>query len=42
LQAGLAAGDARTYQAWYRDADLSFCTSDVFNLTNGLAITWQN
>ncbi|MBL8860113.1 MAG: VCBS repeat-containing protein [Planctomycetes bacterium] len=42
LQPGLTAGDARTYQAWCRDAELSFCTPEVFNLTNGLAITWQN
>jgi hypothetical protein len=39
--AGLTqAGDARTYQVWYRDSDTSFCTSATFNLTNGLALTW--
>ncbi len=40
-QASLAPGAARTYQAWYRDADVMFCTPSTFNLTNGLAITWQ-
>jgi hypothetical protein len=34
-----AAGGARVYQAWYRDA-ASFCTSNLFNLTNGLSLTW--
>jgi hypothetical protein len=29
----------RTYQVWYRNA-ASFCTSDTFNLTNGLRVTW--
>ncbi len=34
-----AAGDARTYQAWYRNMG-AFCTSDTFNLTNGIGVTW--
>jgi len=42
VQAGLAPGSARTYHAWHRDSDLAFCTPGVFNLTNGLAIVWQN
>ncbi len=29
----------RTYQVWYRNAG-AFCTSDTFNLTNGLSVTW--
>ncbi len=33
-------GAQRTYQAWYRNA-ASFCTPDTFNLSNGIAITWQ-
>ncbi len=35
-----AAGNVRTYQVWYRNAAV-FCTSDTFNLTNGLQVTWQ-
>ncbi len=30
---------ARYYQVWYRNA-ASFCTSDTWNLTNGLSVTW--
>jgi len=32
-------GNVRTYQAWYRNA-ASFCTSETFNLTNGVRLTW--
>jgi len=35
-----AAGDVRNYQLWYRDSDSSFCTSNVFNLTNAVSVTW--
>ena len=34
-----AAGDVRTYQAWYRNA-AAFCTVSTFNLTNGVQVTW--
>jgi hypothetical protein len=34
-----AAGSVRHYQCWYRNA-AAFCTSDTFNLTNGLTVTW--
>jgi hypothetical protein len=34
-----AAGGTRTYQAWYRNP-AAFCTGDVFNLSNGLSVTW--
>ncbi|MBL8858466.1 MAG: hypothetical protein JNL28_08185 [Planctomycetes bacterium] len=37
-----AAGGFRTYQAWYRDANTSFCTASTFNLTNGLAVDWSH
>lgn len=38
--AGLASpGDVRTYQVWYRNA-AGYCTSSVFNLTNGLELAW--
>jgi hypothetical protein len=33
------AGDTRDYQVYYRDP-ASFCTSDTFNLTNGVQVTW--
>jgi hypothetical protein len=42
LQGAPAPGDSRTYQMWYRDADVSFCSSAVFNLTNAVMLTWQN
>jgi hypothetical protein len=35
-----APGSTRFYQVWYRNA-ASFCTTDTFNLTNGLTITWD-
>jgi hypothetical protein len=34
-----ASGGTRYYQAWYRNA-ASFCTSNTFNLSNGLEIVW--
>lgn len=39
-QGGVVAGNTHTYQIWYRDPTLGPCGSG-FNLTNGLAITWQ-
>lgn len=38
----LAPGDVRTYQAWYRDSNLGYCTSSTFNLTNAITVAWQN
>lgn len=32
-------GATRFYQAWFRNA-VAFCTSETFNLTNGLQVTW--
>lgn len=37
----VAAGDSRSYQLWYRDSTPGFCTSFLFNLTNGVALTWS-
>jgi hypothetical protein len=37
--AGLAAGDTRVYQVWYRNA-ADFCTSSTFNLSAAFAATW--
>jgi len=37
---GLVPGPGtRTYQVWYRNA-AAFCTTDTFNLSNGLSIAW--
>jgi len=36
----VAAPGTRHYQARYRDSD-SFCTSDTFSYTNGVALVWQ-
>lgn len=33
-------GDVRHYQVWYRDADLGFCTPQLFNLTNAVTAEW--
>ena len=30
----------RYYQGWYRDAAPSFCTTNRYNLTNGVAVVW--
>jgi hypothetical protein len=40
VHGGVSAGDVRTYQTWYRNANPSFCTPLTFNLTNGLQLTW--
>lgn len=36
-----ALGGTLYYQAWYRDVNASFCTSETFNLTNGIRVEWQ-
>jgi hypothetical protein len=41
VKGGVAAGDTRDYQVWYRNA-ASFCTPSTFNLSNGLEIVWTN
>jgi hypothetical protein len=38
----VGAPGTRTYQAWYRDVDASFCTSATFNLANGVETSWSN
>ena len=35
----VSASGTRTYQIWYRNA-AAFCTSQTFNLSNGLELTW--
>jgi hypothetical protein len=30
----------RYYQGWYRDASATFCTTNRYNLTNGVAVVW--
>lgn len=39
-QGGVAPGDTRHYQVWFRNS-ASFCSSATFNLTNGVSITWD-
>ncbi len=39
VRGAIGAPGTRTYQAWYRNA-AAFCTSDTFNLSNGLEIAW--
>lgn len=39
VRGNVPAGATRHYQAWYRDP-ANFCTSDTFNLTNGVRIVW--
>ncbi len=36
-----AEGGTRFYQAWYRNANPTFCTPATFNLTNGLRVAWR-
>jgi hypothetical protein len=36
---GVAAGDTKRYQCWYRDPSTSPCGT-AFNLTNGYELTW--
>ena len=38
-QGGVAAGDTKRYQIWYRDPNTSACGSQ-FNLSNGLELTF--
>jgi hypothetical protein len=35
-----SSGSVRTYQCWYRNA-AAFCSSDTYNVTNGVETTWQ-
>ncbi len=35
----LSLGHARLYQVWYRNS-ASFCTSETFNLTNAVYVSW--
>ena len=39
VRGAVAPGDARVYQAWYRNA-AAFCTASTFNLSNAYALTW--
>lgn len=42
VQGAVAPGDTRYYQAWYRDAVIGYCTTAVYNLSNGLTVSWTN
>ena len=35
-----ATGGLRTYQAWYRDPNPTYCSASTFNLTNGVRVQW--
>lgn len=39
VKGGVAPGDVRRYQAWYRDSAV-FCTTSLFNLSNGVSVIW--
>lgn len=39
IRGSVAAGDVRTYQAWYRNA-ANFCTASTFNVSNGYQAVW--
>jgi choice-of-anchor B domain-containing protein len=41
VRGGVVTPGTRVYQAWYRNA-ATFCTSETFNLTNGLSVLWGN
>lgn len=41
VQGGCVVGTSYTYQVWFRDADPVFCSSSLFNLTNGVRVTWR-
>ena len=36
----IAPGSVRYYQVWYRDGAVGYCTSDLFNISNGLRVVW--
>ena len=39
VKAGTVAGQVARYQCWYRDS-ATFCSASLFNLTNGVQVTW--
>jgi len=39
-QVPAAGAVTRYYQGWYRDVSPSFCTTNRYNLTNGVAVVW--
>lgn len=36
----LSPGSVRYYQVWYRDSTVGFCTTNTFNVSNGLRVEW--
>lgn len=41
VRGGVAAGNVRMYQVWYRNA-ATFCSASTFNLTNGYRVVWSS
>lgn len=41
VQGLVMAPGLRTYQSWYRDPAIGFCTPALFNTTNGVEIEWS-
>lgn len=39
VRGGVLAGQTRFYQAWFRNA-ASFCTSETYNWSNGVIVSW--
>ena len=40
VQGAVTTPGSRTYQAWYRDPSIGYCSPAVFNTTNGVEVEW--
>ena len=38
---GVAPGDVKRYQVWYRNPPAGFCGAFTFNLSNGVQVNWS-
>jgi hypothetical protein len=41
VQGSVSGPGVRTYQSWYRDPSIGFCTPALFNTTNAVEIEWS-